>query len=101
MYVEGQGVSQDYVQAHMWLDLAASQLPTLGTNQRNTTVDARDRVASKMTPPQLVEAQELAFEWTIEHRLGNPSSKAAIAEYPLRRPQWHGDDGQGLSRDAA
>jgi hypothetical protein len=21
-----------------------------------------------MTPPQLVEAQELAFEWTIEHR---------------------------------
>jgi TPR repeat protein len=68
MYVEGQGVSQDYVQAHMWLDLAASQLPALGTHQRNTTVDARDRVASKMTPPQLVEAQELAFEWMIGHR---------------------------------
>ena len=68
MYAEGQGVSQDYVQAHMWLNLAASQLPSLGTNQRNTMVDARDRVASKMTPPQLVEAQELVFEWTIEHR---------------------------------
>jgi hypothetical protein len=68
MYVEGQGVSQDYVQAHMWLHLAAAQLPSLGTNQRNTTVDARDRVASKMTPPQLVEAQQLTFEWTIEHR---------------------------------
>ena len=51
MYVEGQGVSQDYVQAHLWLNLAASQLPALGKDQRNTTVDARDRVASKMTPP--------------------------------------------------
>jgi uncharacterized protein len=68
MSAEGQGVSQDYVQADMWLTLAASQLPALGKDQRNTTVDARDRVASKMTPPQLVEAQELVFEWTIEHR---------------------------------
>ena len=47
---------------------AASQLPALGTNQRNSTVDARDRVASKMTPQQIVEAQELAFEWKFEHR---------------------------------
>jgi tetratricopeptide (TPR) repeat protein len=67
-YVEGQGVPQDYVQAHMWLDLAASQLPAMGINRRNSTVDARDRVASKMTPQQTVEAQQLAFEWTIEHR---------------------------------
>ena len=68
MYAEGQGVPQDYVQAHMWLNLAAAQLPSLGTNQRNTTVDARDRVASKMSPQQIGEAQELAFEWRIEHR---------------------------------
>jgi hypothetical protein len=68
MYAEGHGVAQDYVQAHMWLNLAASQLPALGKDQRNTTVDARDHVASKMTSPQIVESQELAFEWTIEHR---------------------------------
>jgi uncharacterized protein len=68
MYVEGQGVPQDYVQAHMWLHLAAAQLPSLGTNQRNTTVDARDRAASKMTPQQICEAQQLAFEWTTEDR---------------------------------
>jgi uncharacterized protein len=68
MYVEGQGVAQDDVQALMWLVLAASQLPGMGRNQRNSTVDARDRVASKMTPQQIVEAQELAFEWKIEHR---------------------------------
>jgi len=68
MYAEGQGVSHDDVQAHMWLDLAAAQLPALGTNQRNSTVDARDRVASKMTPQQILEAQELAFEWTAQRR---------------------------------
>ena len=68
MYVQGHGVSQDDVQAHMWLDLAASQLPALGTNQRNSTVDARDRIASKMTPQQIVEAQQLAFEWTAQRR---------------------------------
>jgi|GEM_PF-740882 len=68
MYEEGEGVSRDYVQAHMWLDIAASQLPALGTNQRNSTVDARDRVASKMTPQQILEAQELAFEWTAQRR---------------------------------
>jgi TPR repeat protein len=38
MYAEGQGVCQNDVQAHMWLDLAAAQLPALGTNQRNSTV---------------------------------------------------------------
>ena len=64
MYAEGQGVSQDYVQAHMWLNLAASQLPAFGKDQRNTTVNARDVVASKMTPPQVAEAEELAFEWS-------------------------------------
>src|SRR5205814_4996237 len=49
MYVEGQGVSLDYVQAHMWLNLVASQIPALGKDQRNATLDARDRIASKLT----------------------------------------------------
>jgi hypothetical protein len=57
-----------YVQAITWLNLAASEIPALGKDQRNSTVDARDRVAFKMTPPHLVEAQELTFKWTIEHR---------------------------------
>jgi tetratricopeptide (TPR) repeat protein len=68
MYAEGEGLTQDYVRAHMWLDVAASQVPALGAKQRNSTVDARNRVASKMSPQQIVEAQQLAFEWTIEHR---------------------------------
>jgi hypothetical protein len=84
MYADGQGVSQDYVQAHMWLTLAAAQLQSLRTNQRNTTVDARDRIASNMTPQQIVEAQELAFEWTIEHRHVGHFSKAYSAARKLR-----------------
>ena len=68
MYAEGKDVPQDYVQAYMWLNQAASQLPALGKGQRNTTVDARDVVASEMTPMQVTEAQELALEWMAERR---------------------------------
>jgi uncharacterized protein len=53
MYAEGQGLAQDYVQAHMWLNLAASQLPALVKTKRNTMVDARDRVASDLVPFEL------------------------------------------------
>jgi hypothetical protein len=70
MHADGKGVPQDYVQAYMWLNQAASQLPALGKGQRNTTVDARDVVASKMTPTQVTEAQELALEWMAERRHG-------------------------------
>jgi uncharacterized protein len=70
MHADGKGVPQDYVQAYMWWNQAASQLPALGKGQRNTTVDARDVVASKMTPTQVTEAQELALEWMAERRHG-------------------------------
>ena len=33
-------------------------------------MDARDVVASKMTPTQVTEAQELALEWMAERRHG-------------------------------
>ena len=61
MYDKGQGVPQDYVQAHMWFNLAASRLPP-GTD-RATAVKNRDILAEKMTPAQIAEAQRLAREW--------------------------------------
>ncbi len=61
MYVHGLGVPQDYVQAHMWLNLAASRFPQ-GTD-RDMAVKDRDIVAAKMTPAQIAEAQKLAREW--------------------------------------
>ncbi len=57
MYREGQGVPQDDVQAHMWWSLAA-------VRGLEPAREYRDRVAARMTPAQLAEAQRLAREWT-------------------------------------
>ena len=57
LYEKGQGVPQDYVQAHMWFNLAASRAPDAAT------VESRDRVAAKMTPAQIAEAQRMTREW--------------------------------------
>ena len=61
MYHDGLGVPQHYVQAHMWLNLAASRMPP-GEN-RDNVVQNRDLVALLMSPAQIAEAQELAREW--------------------------------------
>ncbi len=61
MYYNGEGITQDYVQAHMWYNLAVSRLPPGKT--RDIAVGNRDTVAKKMTPAQISEAQNLAREW--------------------------------------
>ena len=68
MYAKGQGVPQDRVLAHMWLNVVVSELPPLGQQQRNTAVDALALVAAQMSPSQVAEAQQLAFQWLTEHR---------------------------------
>ena len=59
-YHLGQGVAQDYIQAHMWLNLAASRAS--GANAKSYA-ELRDTVAGRMTPQQVAEAQRLASEW--------------------------------------
>ena len=66
MYDDGQGVAQDYVQAHMWFSLAASRFSAAEKNNRDSAISNRDRLALKMTPEQIAEAQKLAREW--KHR---------------------------------
>ncbi len=61
MYSNGRGVPQDYVQAYMWYNLAASRLPP--GEKRDIAVKSRDDVAEKMNPAQISEAQKLAREW--------------------------------------
>ncbi len=56
MYGAGRGVPQDYISAHMWLNLAAA---TGGENARK----AREVVAARMTREQIAEAQARAREW--------------------------------------
>jgi len=56
MYYAGTGVPQDYAMAYLWSSLAAAQNePTASKN--------RDLAASKMTPGQLVEVQQVASQW--------------------------------------
>ena len=55
------GVAQDYVQAHMWFNLAASQRGS------PFYVSSRDSVANLMTPDDISEAQRLAREWDAAH----------------------------------
>jgi uncharacterized protein len=74
MYENGVGVTRDYVQAHMWFDLAAQRFlaPHSLPAQRFLASDAElhnlavkngNRVAAKMTPAQIAEAQKFAREW--------------------------------------
>ena len=51
MYGNGEGVPQDYVQAHMWYNLAASIFPP--GEDRDKAVKNRDIVAKRMTPAQI------------------------------------------------
>ena len=61
MYDFGQGVPQDYIEAHKWLNLAAARAS--GEDQKKYA-EVRDSLAEKMTPAQLAEAQKRASEWT-------------------------------------
>ena len=76
MYDQGRGVAQDstaaaawyrkaadqdYAQAYIWFDMAAANLAI--KQERDTAVRNRHKVAAKMTPAQIAEAQKLAREW--------------------------------------
>ena len=55
MYANGQGVTKDYIRAHMWWNLASSAGDAGGDKNR-------DIVAKKMTPQQIEKAQDMARE---------------------------------------
>ena len=55
-YDLGEGVPQDYVKAHMWLNLAAAQ-------GNDSAKRLREFLAEKMSPSQIEKAQTLAVEW--------------------------------------
>jgi len=61
MYGQGRGVPEDYVQAHMWFNLAASQGDTNAAGKRDIAADL-------MTNQQIAEAQALAREWVTNNR---------------------------------
>jgi len=56
MYAIGNGIPQDYVEAHKWANLAAAQ----GNKVAEEFIDS---IAARMTSDQIAEAQRLAREW--------------------------------------
>jgi len=53
MYIDGEGVLQDFCRAHMWLNIASSQ----GHKSANQQLD---KLTKLMTANQIAEAQKLA-----------------------------------------
>ena len=66
MYRDGRGIPQDYVQAYVWFSLAASRFPASEKESRDLAVKDRDRVASRMAPVQIAEAQRLTRTQPVE-----------------------------------
>lgn len=61
MYENGSGVPRDYLEAYKWFNIAAAQLTA--DNERALGVKGRDRIAPRMTPAQISEAQRLSSIW--------------------------------------
>jgi len=61
LYEAGYGVPKDSVQAHMWLNLAASRVRD--SYLRGAYAKARNDLAFKMTTDQVTQAQRLARDW--------------------------------------
>jgi len=61
-YLKGKlGVHKDYVMAHMYFNIAAS-------NGHKKAIKRRDNVGKNLIPSQLDTAQELALKWMIKHQ---------------------------------
>jgi TPR repeat protein len=87
LYEERRGAPQNYVQTRKWFNLAATARPKntsrqeiieetmpqyghsslgltlLNFQSRNLAAENRDKIAAKMSPAQVAEAQKLASEW--------------------------------------
>ena len=75
LYVQGLGVPQNYVQAHMWFSLAASRFEA-------EAVKERDALAARMAPEQVAKAQEQAAAWQPQDAAPAASADAGSASPP-------------------
>ncbi|MDE0330230.1 MAG: SUMF1/EgtB/PvdO family nonheme iron enzyme [Nitrospinae bacterium] len=73
LYMRGLGAPQDYVEAHVWFNLAAARGELAAAGER-------DALAAKMTPRQIASAQERARSW----RPGGSEKKQAAPSPPPR-----------------
>ena len=60
MYLNGQGVAEDVVRAYMWSDLAAASGKETMMLSREELAQMHEKLATRMNPQQVAEAQKLA-----------------------------------------
>jgi len=70
MYQKGQGVPQDYVQAHFWCNLATAGFS--GGNERDMAIRLRDEIGEEMSGRSLEKAQTMAQEWWAKRAISAP-----------------------------
>ena len=73
MYYRGEGVIKDFVKTYYWFDIAM-------TNGNTKAKKWRDRIAERMTPKQLAEAQKLLHQWRAN--TGAPKNESAERSTP-------------------
>ena len=56
LYSSGRGIGQDWIKAHLWLNIAASGGYVGATQQL-------DYISSRMNESELAQARQLAREW--------------------------------------
>lgn len=81
MLKDGNGVVQDYVSAHMWLNLAAAQGDAQAAKER-------DLLARRMSAEQVAEAQRKATQFKPEPGIVNqpkPASNDTVAAAPREK----------------
>ena len=61
MYGGRQGVTQNYVLANVWWNIAAS-------SGDKDSIYNRDLFAKEMSPSQIEKAQDMARKWTAKHQ---------------------------------
>ncbi len=83
----GNGVLQDYVEAHKWLNLPATV--SEGAD-RKRWVELRDKVVALMTPVERAEAQRRAAEWVEAFQRGKAIETLFLG--PLAGPRQLRDD---------
>jgi hypothetical protein len=67
-YECGCGVTQDYAEAYFWSILAARQAPP--SREVFSYVDARDRIAQRLTPEQKAKVDMRVKKWLKSHPAG-------------------------------
>src|SRR5436190_23820504 len=65
LYITGQGVPEDLVQAYKWLSIAEE---ANHPDAKKTAEDRKKLIAGRLSPVQIAEAEKQAKEWIAKKR---------------------------------